>query len=146
MPHPVTSRGKAPPGEEAQQAPEQQSKTTGGEPVRFETHFTEAGGAAVAALLHLMHLMANDLVLMRGDGDTGWLEEAVRRKIEQFPGPTANPQARAAGLAHARHLVEQVLLQIRAQAELRKSLRAAPPSAPASSDAAPPEAPPRLLN
>jgi hypothetical protein len=87
--------------------------------------FSEAGSAAVAALLHLMRLMGAELVLMRPDCDPSPLEKAVRAKIDQFTPPTRNEAARQAGLAHARHLVEQVLAQIRAQAELKKSL--APP-------------------
>jgi hypothetical protein len=84
--------------------------------------FSEAGGAAVAALLHLMRLMGAELVLMRPDCDPTRLEQAVRAKIDQFPTPTTNEAARQAGLVHARHLVEQVLAQIRAQAELKKCL------------------------
>jgi hypothetical protein len=88
----------------------------------FEAAFSEAGGAAVAALLHLMRLMGAELVLMRPDCDPTPFEKAVRTKIAQFTSPTGNEQAREAGLAHARYLVEQVLLQIRAQAELKRSL------------------------
>jgi hypothetical protein len=86
-----------------------------------EVGFTEAGGAAVAALLHLLRLMGAELVLMRADCDPTRFERAVRAKIGQFASPTANDQAREAGLAHARRLVEQVMLQIRAQAALKKS-------------------------
>jgi hypothetical protein len=76
--------------------------------------FSEVGGATVAALLHLIRLMGSELVLMRPDCDPTRVELAVRTKIAQFPCPTANELAREAGLAQARHLVEQVLLQIRA--------------------------------
>jgi len=89
--------------------------------VRPENAFSEAGGATVAALLHLLRLMGAELVLMRGS-NIAQFEQAVRAKIGGFVSPTANPQAREAGLAHARYLVEQVLTQIRAQAELKKSL------------------------
>jgi hypothetical protein len=90
----------------------------------FETNFTEAGSAAVAALLHLLRLACAELVVGRPGREVTQLEQSVRAKIEQFSSPTPNPQARDAGLAHARHLVEQVLMQIRAQAELKKSLTA----------------------
>jgi hypothetical protein len=110
---------------------------------RFETAFTESGGAAVAALLHLLRLMAAELVLSRGV-DIGQFEAVVRVKIDQFSSPTADPQARAAGLGYARHLVEQVLTQVRAPAELKRGLtakgRAAPGQRAASDDD------PRLLN
>ncbi len=91
--------------------------------------FTESGGATVAALLHLLRLMGAELVLVHG-ADTERFEQAVRTKIEQFPTPTANKQARDAGLARARHLVEQVLTQIRAQAELKRSLTITDPVGP----------------
>jgi hypothetical protein len=100
----------------------------------------------VAALLHLLRLMGAELVLTRG-GEIGQFEQAVRAKIDQFSSPTANQQARHAGLACARHLVEQVLTQIRAQAELKRSLTAMGPavSGPrAANDGEPREA--RLLN
>jgi hypothetical protein len=83
--------------------------------------FTAAGAATVAAILHLVRLMGAELVLTRGH-DLAQFEHAVRTKLGQFTSPTTDPEARQAGLAHARHLVEQVLTQIRAQAELRKSL------------------------
>jgi hypothetical protein len=89
-----------------------------------EAAFTEAGSATVAALLHLLRLMGAELVLTLPGGDPARLEQAVRAKIEHFTSPTTSPLAREAGLAHARHLVEHVLLQIRAQAELRKTLAA----------------------
>jgi hypothetical protein len=76
-----------------------------GDTQTFETAFTEAGGAAVAALLHLLRLMGAELVLMRPDSDPAPFEQAVREKIEHFTSPTANEHARAAGLAHARYLV-----------------------------------------
>jgi hypothetical protein len=114
----------------------------GADAAGFETAFTEAGAAAVAALLHLLRLMGAELVLMRPDCDPTRFEQAVRSKIGQFPSPTASGQAREAGLAHARHLVEQVLMQIRAQAELRKSLGGGQARTPAN--AVPPAA--NLLN
>jgi hypothetical protein len=83
--------------------------------------FTAAGGAALAAILHLVRLMAAELVLARGS-DIALFEQAVRTKLGDFTSPTTNEEARQAGLAHARHLVEHVLTQIRAQAELKRSL------------------------
>lgn len=85
--------------------------------------FTEVGGATVAALLHLLRLLSAELVLIRGI-DIAQFEQAVRAKISDFTSPTANREAREAGLTQARHLVEQVLTQVRAQAELKKSLSA----------------------
>ena len=84
----------------------------------------EPATVAFAALLHLLRLMAADLVLFRPDADIERFEQAVRSKIEQFVSPTTNQAARDAGLAFARHLVEQVLVQVRAQAEIKKSLSA----------------------
>jgi hypothetical protein len=89
--------------------------------VRPEYMFSEAGGAAVAALLNLLRLLGAELVLVRGS-DNNQFDRAVRAKLCEFTSPTANKEAREVGLAQARHLVEQVLAQIRAQAELKKSL------------------------
>ena len=83
---------------------------------------SEPATVAFAALLHLLRLMAADLILYRPDADIERFEQAVRTKIEQFVSPTANQSARDAGLAFARHLVEKVLVQVRAQAEIKKSL------------------------
>jgi hypothetical protein len=83
--------------------------------------FTPPGGVAVAAILHLLRLMGAELVLVRGL-DVALLEQAVRTKLGEFTSPTTNQDARQAGLAHARYLVDQVLTQIRAQAELKKCL------------------------
>jgi hypothetical protein len=103
---------------------------------RRANSFTEAGGATVAALLHLLRLVSAELVLTRGS-DIGLFEQAVRAKIGEFTSPTANREAREAGLTQARYLVEQVLTQIRAQAELKKSLSvaAATPAAASASQA-----------
>ena len=120
MADPRPGRETGPTGEIAKSPVAQPGTDAGG----FETAFTEAGAAAVAALLHLLRLMGAELVLMRPDCDPTRFEQAVRSKIGQFPSPSSNEQAREAGLAHARHLVEQVLMQIRAQAELKKSLSA----------------------
>ncbi len=83
--------------------------------------FSEAGGAAVAAILHLLRLVSAELVLTRGLS-VATFEEAARKKIDEFTSPATHPQAREAGLAFAHHLLEQVLTQIRAQAEVKKSL------------------------
>jgi hypothetical protein len=110
----------------------------------------ESATAAFAALLHLIRLMGADLVLNRPDANLERFEHAVRTKIEQFTSPTANQGARDAGLAFARYLVEQVLTQIRAQAQIKKSLSVNQPTAPAEKTAAPaPEAHadlPKFLN
>ena len=87
--------------------------------------------------------MAADLVLHRPDPDLERFEQAVRTKIEQFVSPTANQSARDAGLAFARHLVEQVLTQLRAQVEIKKSLSLKTQATPAEK-AAPPAAQPIL--
>lgn len=89
------------------------------ESLRPENAFSEAGGATVAALLNLLRLLGAELVLMRGT-NIAQFEHAVRTKIGEFVSPTANPDAREAGLAQARYLVEQVLTQIRVQADLKK--------------------------
>ena len=93
------------------------------------TAFTAAGGATVAALVHLLRLLSGELVLLRGI-DIAQFEQAVRGKINDFTSPTPNREAREAGLVQARHLVEQVLTQVRAQAELKKSLSTAAGAAP----------------
>jgi hypothetical protein len=110
-----------------------------------EIAFTEAGSAMVAAILHLVRLLAAELVLMRGS-NIEQLECAVRTRLKDFPSPTANQQAREVGLAQARHLVEQVLVQIRAQAELKKSLMVANVDALSSSNLRPIPLPSKLLN
>ncbi len=48
----------------------------------------EAATASFAALLHLIRLMAGDLVLHRPDADIERFEQAVRSKIDQFTSPT----------------------------------------------------------
>jgi hypothetical protein len=111
--------------------------------------FTEAGGATVAALLHLLRLLSAELVLIRGI-DIAQFEQAVRAKISDFTSPTANREARETGLTQARHLVEQVLTQVRAQAELKKSLSATATAAPGVHAPQPDDSPhavaPKLLN
>jgi len=84
--------------------------------------FPEAATETIAALLHLIKLMGGELVLNVAGGETERFERAVRTKIEQFTSPTTNQAARKSGLAFAAHLVEQVLTQLRAQAEVKRSL------------------------
>jgi hypothetical protein len=84
--------------------------------------FPEAATETIAALLHLVKLMGGELVLNVAGGETERFERAVRTKIGQFTSPTANQAARKSGLAFATHLVEQVLTQLRAQAEVKRSL------------------------
>lgn len=84
--------------------------------------FPEAATETIAALLHLIKLMGGELVLNVAGGETERFERAVRSKIAQYTSPLANPTARKSGLAFATHLVEQVLTQLRAQAEVKRSL------------------------
>src|ERR1700729_3600939 len=110
-------------GKESEKSPEGRSVATP-QVVACEAgrvDFTAAGAATVAAILHLVRLMGAELVLARGH-DLAHFEQAVRAKLGEFTSPTVDPEARRAGLTHARHLIEQVLTQIRAQAELKKSL------------------------
>jgi hypothetical protein len=90
-------------------------------PRTTDVTFSEAGGAAVAAILHLLRLVSAELVLHHGL-DIGRFEAAARKKIDEFTSPTTDAQARDAGLAFAHHLLEQLLVQIRAQAEVKKRL------------------------
>jgi hypothetical protein len=115
------------------------------DPARPQIAFTEAAGAMVVAVLHLVRLLGAELVLARGY-DIGHLEQAVHAKLNEFTSPTANQQAREAGLAQARHLVEQVLAQIRAQVELKNSLTVADLSAHPSSNLRPIPFPWKHLN
>ena len=94
-------------------------------PVRnpAEGIFNEVGGVAVAAILNIFRLAAAELVLFRSKAsDPAWFEQAVQAKLDQFTSPTRDPHAHEAGLACARHLINQVLVQIRAQADIKKSL------------------------
>jgi hypothetical protein len=143
MVEPVARRPRRSSGETEEAAEIPAASALGkAEPAAF---FTEAGSAAVASLLHLIKLMGAELVLVRG-GDMAQFEQAVRSKAGDFTSPTPNKQARDAGLAHARQLVEHVLTQIRAQAELRKSLMAGHTDARPGPAAPPAPDTPRLLN
>jgi len=75
----------------------------------------------MAAVLHLLRLVSAELVLFRGL-DVQRLEKAMREKIGEFTSPIPNQQAREVGLTFARTLVDQILVQVRAQAELKNSL------------------------
>ena len=129
------------------------SDGTQGEPIAETRHgdqegvaFTESGSATVAALLHLLRLMGAELVLNHGT-DLAQFEKAVRTRISQFTSPTANPRSRESGLARAEQLIEPVLGQIRAQAELKQSLKgAALPVATETECTAPPPRRLGLLN
>jgi hypothetical protein len=66
-------------------------------------------------------LVSAELVLTRGL-DIDRFETAARKKLDEFTSPTTNRHAHDVGLAFAHHLVEQVLVQIRAQAELKNRL------------------------
>jgi hypothetical protein len=107
--------------------------------------FPEAANETIAALLYLIKLMGGELVLNVARGETEPFEHAVRTKIEQYPSPTTNQAARKSGLAFASHLVEQVLTQLRAQAEVKRSLakghaeRQTPPADGAQDSASPPK-------
>jgi hypothetical protein len=98
-----------------------------------EVTFSESGGVTMAAILHLLRLVSAELVLLRGL-DITHFEAAARKKLDEFTSPTANRHARDMGLAFAHDLLEQVLLQIRAQAEVKKRLG---PSEPQTQQAAP---------
>jgi hypothetical protein len=105
--------------------------------------FPEAATETIAALLHLIKLMGGELVLNVAGGETERFERAVRSKIAQYSSPTTNPPARKSGLAFATHLVEQVLTQLRAQAEVKRSLakgKGIQHQKPSADDAAPPPA------
>jgi hypothetical protein len=103
--------------------------------------FPEAATETIAALLHLFKLIGGELVLNVAGGETDRFERAVRSKITQYSSPTTNPTARKSGLAFATHLVEQVLTQLRAQAEVKRSLargKGAPRQKTQADDAIPP--------
>jgi hypothetical protein len=128
------TRGVSGPRGDSKELPETATPAVAGvaahdEAGRPASAFTEVGGATVAALLHLLRLLGAELVLIRGI-DIAQFEQAVRAKISDFTSPTANREAREAGLTQARHLVEQVLTQVRAQAELKKSLSTSAAPAP----------------
>lgn len=105
--------------------------------------FSEAGGAAVAAILHLLRIVSAELVLHHGL-DIGRFETAARKKIDEFTSPTTNSHARDAGLAFAHQLLEQLLVQVRAQAEVKKRLGAGEDAPGGASVSLPPQS--KLLN
>jgi hypothetical protein len=91
--------------------------------------FSEAGGVAMAAILHLFRLVTAELVLHRGL-DMQRLEAAAHQKIVEFSSPTNNQQVKEVGIAFARELLNEVFVQIRAQAELKRRLSAPPSEMP----------------
>jgi hypothetical protein len=54
--------------------------------------------------------------------DVQRLENAMREKISEFTSPIASQGAKEMGLAFARVVVDQILVQVRAQAELKNTL------------------------
>ena len=81
----------------------------------------DEGAAAMAAVLHLLRLVSAELVLFRGI-DVQRFEKAMHEKISEFTSPIANQEAKEVGLEFARSLVDKILVQVRAQAELKNSL------------------------
>ncbi len=110
------ARGDYKPADLENESPAEETR-----PRTADVTFSEAGGAAVAAILHLLRLVSAELVLHHGL-DIGRFEAAARKKIDEFTSPTTNTHAREAGVAFAHHLLEQLLVQIRAQAEVKKRL------------------------
>jgi fumarylacetoacetate (FAA) hydrolase family protein len=88
---------------------------------------SDEAAVAMAAILHLLRLVSADLALFRGL-DIDRLEKVMREKISEFTNPIANQQAKEAGLTFARGLVDQILVQVRAQAELKNTLSGNAPS------------------
>ncbi len=92
------------------------------EPARVpNVPLSEPAGVAMAAILHLLRLISAELVLHRGV-DAQVFEQAARQKLGEFTSPSTKQEAKELGLAFARGLVDQILVQIRAQAELKKRL------------------------
>ena len=69
--------------------------------------------------------MGSEIVLGRPDCDPTSFEQAVRTKLNQFSSPTRNKEAVELGISFAQSLVDQVLSQIRAQAQVKQKLKAA---------------------
>ena len=89
--------------------------------VRREIPLSDEAAAAMAAVLHLLRLVSAELVLYRGL-DVQRLEKAMREKISEFTSLIARQDAKEMGLAFARVVVDQILVQLRAQAELKNTL------------------------
>ena len=89
--------------------------------VRRGIPLSDEAAAAMAAVLHLLRLVSAELVLYRGL-DVQRLENAMREKISEFTSPIASQGAKEMGLAFARVVVDQILVQVRAQAELKNTL------------------------
>ena len=81
--------------------------------------------------------MGGDIVLHRPDADFERFEQAVRSQDRAIHQPDYEPARARRGLAFARHLVEQVLMQLRAEVQIKKSLSINPQTAPAEKAAAP---------
>ena len=108
---------------------------------------SDSGSVTVAALVNLLRLMGAELVLAQPGCETERFENAVRTKIQQFVSPNVSAEARETGLRFAQYLVEQVLSQIRAQAQIKRSLTPpAPRQGHSSTDKAEEAKLPRLLN
>ena len=75
----------------------------------------------MAAVLHLLRLVSAEPVLYRGL-DVQRLEKAMRAKISDFTSPIVSQDAKDVGLAFARVVVDQILVQVRAQSELKNTL------------------------
>jgi fumarylacetoacetate (FAA) hydrolase family protein len=92
---------------------------------------SDEAAVAMAAVLHLLRLVSAELVLFRGL-DAQRLEKAMREKIGEFTSPIPNQKIKEVGLAFARSLVDQILVQVRAQAELKNALSGKAVPAPQS--------------
>jgi hypothetical protein len=92
----------------------------------------------------MLKLVAAELVLIQGT-DPARFEEAVRAKLNHFTSPTHDVRARETGLACARYLIDQVLQQIRAQADIKKSLGASDRTSATCSVTEPAQSHPPLL-
>ena len=87
-------------------------------------------------LCSMLRLVSAELVLYRGI-DMQRFENAMRAKISEFTSPIVSQDAKDVGLAFARVVVDQILVQVRAQADLKNTLAGkatsevlAPPQSP----------------
>lgn len=83
--------------------------------------FSEIGGVAMSAVLHIFKLTAAELVLVQ-ETDPVLFEKAVHMKLDQFTSPTHDAEAWSAGLACARYLIDQVVSVVLTQADIKRSL------------------------
>jgi hypothetical protein len=128
----ANAKGKCMSGSKSDDSPAAAKSADDG---RRAVSLSDEAAAAFAAVLHLLRLVSAELVLFRGL-DAQRLEKAMREKIGEFTSPVPNQQAREGGLAFARTLVDQILVQVRAQAEVKNSL-----SGKSASDTIPPTTP-----